>query len=224
MDTLPRKQREPKLVTRAARKNNPSEVHGTRSFKAPPVSASFFFAIFSQTKRQTDPANSPQKHFKNSNFANGSMRGFGRGCYFPAKVWQHGHHSCRYSSFTSDILAESLFDDQLLADFPPGRNDELLEELALPILNIRTPWWTRPKPSSATWHEPEADKHQPSSKKALQPCTVVRHADPCSHDRRPFPAKAHQIFATLKPIISTGAESWRKPRQNPFHPVDSAPS
>lgn len=29
------------------------------------------------------------------------------------------------SSCTSDILAEGLFDDQLLADFPPGRKEEL---------------------------------------------------------------------------------------------------
>ena len=61
--------------------------------------------------------------------------------------------------------------------------------------------------------------HPPRKRGSRSHCTVVRHADPCSHDRPPFPPKPHQILTTLKPIIPTRAESWRKPRQTLLHPV-----
>lgn len=50
------------------------------------------------------------------------MRGFGRGCYYVAAWPPQLQMETRPAS---DILAEGLFDDQLLADFPPGRKEEL---------------------------------------------------------------------------------------------------
>lgn len=101
-------------------------MHGTRCFKAPPVSAVFFSQFFSQANRQTNPANSCKftaETFQNIKFRKWIHAGFWPGLLLCGSMATTV--ADRNSSFTSDILAESLFDDQLLADFPPGRKEEL---------------------------------------------------------------------------------------------------
>lgn len=131
------------------------------------------------------------------------MRGFGRGCYYVAAWPPQLQMETRPAPATSSpraSVAGSWHRRSSTSETFGGQGRSLHEQLG-------------------TSQSQTSTSHPPRKRCSGSHCTVVRHADPCSHDRPPFPPKPHQILTTLKPIIPTRAESWRKPRQTLLHPI-----
>lgn len=123
------------------------------------------------------------------------MRGFGRGCYYVAAWPPQLQMETRPAPATSSpraSVAGSWHRRSSTSETLGGQGRSLHEQLG-------------------TSQSQTSTSHPPRKRCSGSHCTVVRHADPCSHDRPPFPPKPHQILTTLKPIIITGAKSWRKP-------------